>query len=173
MWLGARETVEVRLGTLDAQGIMDGFTGSSDVRTEDTPIVETMSVTLVCEPGTFEIEARSDKDQLVKPDLVKGTPFHKHDFAKWTWLVTPLARGDQTLFVKVSAAIRDSRGLPVTSSLPDKVFPVTVRVHLVGATFGAIRRFAPGIVWAVVTTLVGIFTRDYWWPALKQWLGLG
>lgn len=173
MWLGARETVEVRLGTLDAQGIMDGFTGSSDVRTEDAPIVETMSVTLVCEPGTFEIEARSDKDQLVKPDLVKGTPFHKHDFAKWTWLVTPLARGDQTLFVKVSAAIRDSRGLPVTSSLPDKVFPVTVRVHLVGATFGAIRRFAPGIVWAVVTTLVGIFTRDYWWPALKQWLGLG
>lgn len=173
MWLGVRETVEVRLGRLDAQGLMDGFSGTGDVRTEDTPIVETMSVSLVCEPGTFEIEARSDKDQLVKPDHVRGTPFHKDDFAKWTWLVTPLARGDHTLFVKVSAALRDSRGLPVTSSLPDKVFPVTVRVHLVRATFGAIRRFAPGIVWAIVTTLVGIFTRDYWWPALKHWLGLG
>ena len=171
MWLGVRETVEVRLGRLEAQGLMQGFIGSGDVRTENAPIVETMSVSLVCEPGAFEIEPRSERDQLVKPDLVKGTPFHKDDFGRWVWLVTPLQRGEHTLLVKVSAAIRDSRGLPTTSSLPDKIIAVTVRVHLARATVGAIVRLAPGIAWAVVTALVGVFTKDYWWPAIRNWLG--
>jgi hypothetical protein len=171
MWLGVVETVEVRLGRLTAQGLMQDFGGSGDVRTENTPIVETMSVSLVCEPGAFEIEPRSERDQLVKPDLVKGTPFQKDDFGKWVWLVTPRQRGEHTLLVKVSAAIRDSRGLPSTSSLPDKIIAVTVRVHLVRATLGAIARAAPGIAWAVVTALVGVFTKDYWWPAIRNWLG--
>jgi hypothetical protein len=76
-------------------------------------------VSLACEPGTFDIESRSERDQLVKPDLVKGTAFHNDDFAKWVWLVTPRERGEHTLLVKVSAAIKDSRGLPSRAALPD------------------------------------------------------
>jgi hypothetical protein len=173
MWLDIQETVEVRLGRTQAQGLTQGFAGRGDVRTEDIPIVETMSVSLACEPGAFDIVPRSEKDQLVKPDLVLGTPFHSDDFGRWVWLVTPRQRGEHTLLVKVAAAIRDSRGLPATSSLPDKTFAVSVRVQLFRAAAGALLRAAPGLAWAVVTALVGVFTKDYWWPAIRHMIGLG
>ena len=83
----------------------------------------------------------------------------------------PRQRGKHTLLVKVSAAIRDSRGLPTTSSLPDKIIAVTVQVHLARAAVGAIRYIAPLILSGVITALVGVFTKDYWWPAVRSWLG--
>jgi hypothetical protein len=171
MWVGVQETVEVRLGAIIANEIMQGFVGRGDVKLEHVPIVETMTVSLVCQPGTFDIEPRSKEAQLVKPDLVKGTAFHQDDFARWIWLVTPCQRGKHTLLVKVSAAIRDSRGLPTTSSLPDKIIAVTVQVHLARAAVGIIRYIAPLILSGVITALVGVFTKDYWWPAVRSWLG--
>jgi tetratricopeptide (TPR) repeat protein len=168
MWVGVQETVEVRLGAVIAKEIMEGFVGRGDIKLEHVPIVETMSVSLVCQPGTFDIAPQSKETQLVKPDLVKGTAFYQQDFARWIWVVTPRQRGKHTLFVKVSAAIKDSRGLPTTSSLPDKIIAVTVRVDLVRAATGAFWRIAPGLAWAVATTLVGIFTKDYWWPYLRD-----
>jgi Tetratricopeptide repeat len=173
MWLDVQETVEVRLGRKDVRGLAEGFGGRGEVRTEDIPIVETMSVSLLCEPSAFDIVPRSEKDQLVKPDLVLGTPLHSADFGRWVWLVTPRQRGDHKLLVKVSAAIRDSRGLPTTSSLPDRTFAVIVRVQIVRMAVSALLRAAPGLAWAVATTLVGIFTKDYWWPAIRQLIGWG
>ncbi len=129
----------------------------------------------MCEPGAFDIVARSEKDQLVKPDLVLGTPFHSNDFGRWVWLVTPRRTGEHTLLVKVSAAIRDSRGLPTTSSLPDKTFAVSVRVQIVRAVVSAITGAAPELAWVAITTvvgsIVGILTKDYWWPAIRRLLG--
>ncbi len=171
MWVNVPETVEVRLGRTQAQGLTQGFGGPGEVRTEDIPIVETMSVTLLCEPGAFDIEARSEKDQLVKPDLVLGTAFHSNDFGRWVWLVTPRRTGQQTLLVKVSAAIRDSRGLPTTSSLPDRTIAVSVRVQLMRTVVSALARAAPKLAWVVVTTIVGILTKDYWWPAIRRLIG--
>jgi tetratricopeptide repeat protein len=175
MWVDIPETVEVRLGRAQAQGLTQGFGGRGEVKTEDIPIVETMSVTLLCEPGAFDIQARSEKDQLVKPDLVLGTAFHSDDFGRWVWLVTPRRRGEHTLLVKVSAAIRDSRGLPTTSSLPDKTFAVSVRVQLLRAMIAAIAGAVPKLVWVALTTvvgsIVGILTKDYWWPAIRRLLG--
>jgi hypothetical protein len=168
MWRGVQETVEVRLGHHEAEGLMQGFAGRGSIKTEDTPIVETMSVSLLCEPEAFDIVPRSQEIQLVKPDLVKGTAFHQADFAKWVWLVTARQSGEHTLLVKVSAAIRDSRGLPTTSSLPDKVIAVTVRVHLARAAAGAVRRAVPAIAGTVATTMVGVLTRDYWWPYVRD-----
>jgi hypothetical protein len=173
MWLDVQETVEVRLGRKAVRGLAEGFGGRGEVRTEDIPIVETMSVSLLCEPGAFDIVPRSEKEQLVKPDLVLGSPLHSADFGRWVWLVTPRQRGDHKLLVKVSAAIRDSRGLPTTSSLPDKTFAVIVRVQIVRMAVSALLRAAPGLAWAVATTLVGIFTRDYWWPAIRHLIGWG
>jgi hypothetical protein len=168
MWLGMQEMVEVRLGPLLAPEFMTGFIGRGGIKLEHVPIVETMSVSLVCEPGAFDIEPRSQEVQLVKPDLVKGTAFHQADFGKWVWLVTPRETGEHTLLVKVSAAMKDSRGLPTSAALPDKIIAVTVRVDLVRATVGAIGRVAPGLAWAVITALVGVFTKDYWWPYVRD-----
>jgi hypothetical protein len=72
MWRGVPEKVEVRLGRVEAQALMQGFVGRGDLRIEGMPIVETMSVTLVSEPGTFDIVSQSERDQLVKPDLVRA-----------------------------------------------------------------------------------------------------
>jgi hypothetical protein len=171
MWRGVTEKIEVRLSQSDVD-IAAGFTGRGPVKIENTPIVETMSVDLDCEPGAFRVEAQRPKDQLVKPDRVKNTLFKSPDFARWVWRVTPLKRGDHTLLVTISASILDSRGLPAKHTLPDKIFPVTVRVHIMGATFGAISRAVPSLLWVIVTTLVGIFTKDYWWPFLRDAIGL-
>jgi hypothetical protein len=168
MWLGIQETVEVRLGQQLAAEIMEGFSGRGDIRSEDIPIVETMSVSLMCAPGAFDIESRSQEVQLVNPALVKGTAFHQDDFGKWVWLVTPRQRGAQKLSVKVSAAIKDSRGVPTTSSLPDKVISVDVRVHLGHAATGTARYLAPRFISAVATALVGVLTKDYWWPYVRD-----
>ena len=168
MWLGVQETVEARLGPQIAAEILQGFTGRGDIRAEDVPIVETMSVSLVCEPGAFDIVPRSQEVQLVKPDLVKGTAFHQADFGKWVWLVTPRERGKQKLSVKVSAALKDSRGLPTTSSLPDKIISVEVQVNLAHAATGTVRYLAPRFISAVATALVGVLTKDYWWPYIRD-----
>jgi hypothetical protein len=168
MWRGVQETVEVRLGRPEAEGFMHGFVGRGSVEAQDTTIVETMSVSLACEPGAFDLEPRSQEVQLVKPDVVKGTAFHQADFAKWVWLVTPRQSGEHTLLVKVSAAIRDSRGLPTTSSLPDKVIAVTVRGHLARATASAVGRAVPWLAVTVAGALVSTFTRDYWWPYVRD-----
>jgi hypothetical protein len=50
---------------------------------------------------------------------------------------------------------------------------VTVRVQLVRAAALALVRAAPRLAWVVVTTLVGIFTKDYWWPAIRHLIGWG
>lgn len=168
MWLGVQETVEARVGPQVAAEILQGFTGRGDIGVEDVPIVETMSVSLVCEPGAFDIVPRSQEVQLVKPDLVKGTAFHQADFGKWVWLVTPRERGKQKLSVKVSAALKDSRGLPTTSSLPDKIISVEVRVDLAHAATGTVRYLAPRFISAVATALVGVLTKDYWWPYIRD-----
>jgi hypothetical protein len=86
MWVGVQERVEIRLGRLEAHGIMEGFIGRGVVDTESLPIVETMSVTLECESGTFEIDNRTEKEQLVKPDIVRGTELFKDDYGRWLWL---------------------------------------------------------------------------------------
>lgn len=168
MWRGVTETVEVRLGRLDASDFRLGFVGRGGIRTEHVPIVETMAVSLVCEPGAFHVVARSKEEQLVKPDIVKGTAFHQTDFGKWIWLVTPRKSGEHTLLVKVSARIRDSRDLPSTATLPDKIIGVTVQVNVRRAVLEAARRAAPHFAWAIVTALVGVFTRDYWWPTIRD-----
>ena len=175
MWRDTAETVEVRLGRQEAIGMMMGFVGSEEVKTADTPIVETMSVRLWCpEHKAFLIEPKhSDAQQLVTRDKIKGTALEGDDFGSWQWVVTPKEAGTWKLFVTVSAGLTDSRGVPVTTSLPPKTFPVTVRVHLVRATAAAIGGAVPAVAWVIVTTLVGIFTRDYWWPFISELIGLG
>lgn len=167
--------VEVRLGRKEAVGMMLGFVGSGEVKVAETPIVETMTVDLwSLDDAAFVIKRRhTDAQQLVKRDRIKGTALESDDFGRWQWSVTPKQAGKWTLYVSVSAGLTDSRGVPVTTSLEPKTFPVRVRVHLMRATAAAIGGAVPAIAWVIVTTLVGVFTRDYWWPFISEMIGLG
>lgn len=177
MWLGVEEVVEVRLGRAAATGLATGLLGSGKLTSEELPIVESMSVVLQAAPGAFEIEARAPDQQLVKRDVLAGTGLEGNDFGRWIWHVTPRKLGAQQLVVQVSATVRDSRGVPASVALPDKSFPVAVAVSVRSSASRFVKWAVPGLTLAVLTGIVGGFTRDYWWPALSEllkswgWLG--
>ena len=174
MWLGQQEIVEVRLGRLATPDLSKGLEGRGTLTTEDIPIVETMSVSLYGGPGAFTIERQSETSQLVMSDLVKGTLLETQDFGRWAWLVTPRKTGTHQLYVKVSAALKDSRGVPTTTKLPDKEFKVSVSVHTGNATIAVVKRTLPALILAGLGGLVAAFSRDVWWPKLHVILqGLG
>ena len=75
--VGEPELVEVRLGRQDAAGLATGLGGRGSLTTTDTPIVETMSITLVSSPGAFDIERQSETTQLVMNDVIAGSAFGK------------------------------------------------------------------------------------------------
>jgi len=166
MWLGQQEIVEVRLGRLAATDLSKGLEGRGNLTTEDIPIVETMSVSLYGGPGAFTIERQSETSQLVMSDLLKGTPLETQDFGRRVWLVTPRKTGAHQLYVKVSAALKDSRGVPTTTKLPDKEFKVSVSVHTGNAMTAVIKRTLPALVLAGLGGLVAAISRDVWWPKL-------
>lgn len=170
MWLGEPETVEVRLGREAAAGLASGLVGRGALTEENIPIVETMSVSLYARGGAFEIERQSETTQLVKTDALKGTAFEGTDFGRWTWLVTPKKTGAQQLCVKVSAGLKDSRGVPTTATLPDREFAVSVSVHAGKETMKVLGRVLGVGGGAIAAALIGAMTQDLWWPKVKALL---
>lgn len=166
MWLAQQEVVEVRLGRAAAAELSKGLAGRGDLTVEDLPIVETMSVSLYGEPGAFAIDRQSETSQLVMSDLLKGTPLETQDFGRWVWLVTPKKTGTHQLYVKVSAALKDSRGVATTTKLPDKEFKVSVSVHTGNAIGAVLKRAVPALALAALGGLIAAFSRDVWWPKL-------
>jgi len=170
MWVGEPEQVEVRLGREDAAGLTEGIAGRGSVTTADIPIVETMSITLVSSPGAFDIERQSETTQLVMNDLIAGSAFEKEDFGRWTWLVTPKKPGMHQLYLKVSAGLKDSRGVPTSARLPDREFRVTVSVHAGKETLRFLRRTALAFGGALGAALLGVITQELWWPKIRALL---
>jgi TIR domain len=177
MWVGEQETVEVRLGRAAAEGLTQGLVGRGALSSQDIPILETMSVSIYTKGGAFDIERQSETTQLVSSDHLKGTAFEQADYGRWVWLVTPRKAGAQQLFVRVSASLKDSRGLPTSTSLPDREFPVSVAVDAGKTTMRFLRRGLLAAGGAVGAGLLGAITQELWWPKLKVllqgwgWLG--
>lgn len=171
MWVGVPETVEVRLGRAAVEGLAEGLVGRGALSSHEIPILETMSVSLLARGGAFEIERQSEATQLVSgsPEL-KGTAFEQADYGRWSWLVTPRKTGAHMLFLRVSASLKDSRGLPSSASLPDREFPVSVSVHAGRTSIQLLRRGILGVGGAVGAGLLGAVTQDLWWPKLKSLL---
>lgn len=168
MWVGEQETVEVRLGRAATEELTQGLVGRGALSSQDIPILETMSVSLYAKGSTFEIERQSETTQLVSGgDQLKGTPFEQANYGRWIWLVTPRKTGAHMLFVRVSASLKDSRGLPTSASLPDREFPVSVSVHAGKTTIRILRRGLLGLGGAAGAGLLGAITQDLWWPKLK------
>jgi hypothetical protein len=127
-----------------------------------------MSVSLYGRPGAFTIERQSETSQLVMSDLLRGTPLETQDFGHWVWLVTPRQTGTHQLFLKVSAALKDSRGVPTTTKLPDREFKVSVSVNTSTAMIAVMKRTLPALILAGLGGLVAAFSRDVWWPKLYE-----
>ncbi len=167
MWVGEQETVEVRLGRAAAEGLTQGLVGRGALSSQDIPILETMSVSIYAKGGAFDIERQSETTQLVSTAQLKGTAFEQADYGRWVWQVTPRKTGAHQLFVRVSASLKDSRGLPTSTSLPDREFPVSVSVHTGKTAVRIVRRGLLAAGGAIGAGLLGAITQEMWWPELK------
>lgn len=170
MWLGEPEMVEVRLGREATADLASGLLGRGALTSEDLPIVETMSASLHSDSGAFEIHSQTEAVQLIMRDHLKGTPFEQAAYGRWLWLVTSRKTGAHQLYVRVSAALKDSRGISTSITLPDREFEVSVAVHAGRATVQVLRRGIPAVGGVIGAGLLGAITQDLWWPKLKALL---
>lgn len=170
MQVGVREPVEIRLGTPEAQNLRNSLLGAGSVAEHDVDIVETMSVELFSPDGAFKVEGASPIVQLVRRDVLKGTPFAKFaaDFGQWIWYVTPQERGKHPLSIRVSASVLDSKGAQANAALPDRMFEIEVSVSLALASSSISKKIATlvasGSVTGIAGAFVGALTKDFWWP---------
>jgi hypothetical protein len=173
MYVGVREIIEVRLG-LPTEDLTAGLAGGGVLTEHGVWMVETMSIKLLSTDGAFDIEARSPETQLVKKDVLKGTPLEAlvANFGQWIWTVMPKQRGSHPLELSISASVRDASGLPGSATLPNQTIPIEVAVSLTVTSRRLFWWILSAAASSAVATVVGAVTRDYWWPILKQWLSL-
>jgi hypothetical protein len=91
-------------------------------------LIETLSISLYGLGDAFEIERQSERTQFVSERFAIAEGRDPGSIGRWAWLVTPRTAADQELVVRVSALLRDRRGVPTPVSLPDRRFPVSVLV---------------------------------------------
>jgi len=172
MLTGRPEIVEVRIGVPEAANLTIGLVGSGKVVVRDLPIVETMTVQLVSHRDVFRIEPKSQATQLVRRTMVHTAAFAHQDYGRWLWSVKPQRSGHHELIVKVSANLHDSRGIASSAALPERFFTVHVRVDYVRFGIKLARGAAYGLTGALLTSLIGVFTQDMWWPVIRAWFGI-
>jgi hypothetical protein len=168
MTRNVEEVIEVRLGRLQAQGLLTGLAGQGSLVHEDLHIVETMTVMLHSRAGAFLIKEETRPTQLVNGDRFNDSRFE--DFGKWTWRVTPKRLGTHELHINVSAELLDSQGIPASAALPIRTFTVRVRVNYPQLSFQAMGWGASGVFGALFAGVVGAYTQDIWWPTIKVWM---
>jgi len=173
MYVGVREIIEVRLG-LPTEDLTAGLAGGGVLTEHGVWMVETMSIKLLSPDGAFDIEARSPETQLVKKDVLKGTPLEAlvANFGQWIWTVMPKQRGSHPLELSIAASVRDASGLPGNATLPNQTIPIEVAVSLTVTSRRLFWWLLSAAASSAVATVIGAITRDYWWPILKQWLPL-
>jgi len=102
--------------------------GRAALSSADRILIETLSISLYGLSDAFEIERQSERTQFVSERFAIAEGRDPGSFGRWAWLVTPRTAGDQELVVRVSALLRDRRGVPTPVSLPDRRFPVSVQI---------------------------------------------
>lgn len=123
MWLGAPTTVEIALSRdLLAELFPPREGGGGSAQS-----LETLSVSLYGVPEAFEVERQSERTQFVaaKHALASRDPA---TFGRWVWLVTPTAAGPHDLVVRISALLRDAKGVPAPVALPDRRLSIEIQV---------------------------------------------
>ena len=165
-----REQIEVRLGTEETPRLAFGLVGSGELVEHDLPVVETMAVDLYSPDDSFKVEAKSDREQLIKKDALRGTPLAKlsDDYGRWMWNVTPQRIGKKQLCIRVSARVLDSHGHPTPHTLvPDKEIEIDVKVNKSALAWRGML-WVGGAILAAVAAYFHDVIRSVVWPILKD-----
>jgi hypothetical protein len=124
MWLGEAENVVVRLGSAAMIDLVQSASSPGTDLAGDLPEVVTMSISLHSADGTFEIERVSETTQRVGSQDASDGLLDVGTAGYWEWLVTPQTVGEHMLFVRISAFLKDRRGVPYSAALDDQSFPI-------------------------------------------------
>ena len=119
MWLGSQILVEIELDREVLARLARGHAAG--------PCIDTLSLSLIASRDAFEIERQTERTQFVSAI----NTLNAHAAARlghWTWLVTPGAAGYQHLVIRISALLRDMRGVPAPVAIPDRRFSVDVQI---------------------------------------------
>ncbi len=170
MRVGKREQIEVRLGADGTPKLAMGLVGSGELVEHDLPIVETMAVDLYSPDDCFLIEPKSDREQLIKKDALRGTPLAAltDDYGRWMWSVTPQKVGKKKLALRVSARVLDSNGWPTPHTLvPDRDIEIDVKVNKSALAWKGLLWVAGSILAAALAYFNEVI-RAVAWPILNN-----
>jgi hypothetical protein len=126
MWLGEPELVEVWLGGAAKVALARGFSGHGASTREELPTIETMSISLFTTGDAFEIERYTETTQGFTAGHLGQTPLDVSNLGRWAWQVIPRVSGSHRLYIRVSALLRDKRGMASSAVLPDQELWVSV-----------------------------------------------
>lgn len=119
MWLGSQILVEIELDREVLARLAQGHTAG--------PRIDTLSLSLIASRDAFEIERQTERTQFVSAINTLNAR-DAATFGHWAWLVTPGAAGHQDLVIRISALLRDMRGVPAPVAIPDRRFSVDVQI---------------------------------------------
>jgi hypothetical protein len=119
MWLGSQILVEIELNRDVLAHLVRGHAAG--------PSIDTLSLTLIASRDAFDIERQTERTQFVSAIPTLNAQ-DAANFGRWVWLVTPGAAGYQDLVIRISALLRDARGVPAPVAIPDRRFSVDVQI---------------------------------------------
>jgi hypothetical protein len=122
MWVGKPTTVEITLGREILARLTQLEGGGNKGQ-----CLETLSVSLYGSSDAFEIERQSERTQFVTARTAQAAR-DPTTIGRWAWLVTPFTAGTQPLVVRISALLRDRRGVPAPVAIPDRLFDVEIQL---------------------------------------------
>jgi hypothetical protein len=119
MWLGSQILVEIELDReVLARLVREHVAG---------PRIDTLSLSLIAARDAFDIERQTERTQFVSAiNTLNANDAAR--FGRWAWFVTPGTAGYQDLVIRISALLRDARGVPAPVAIPDRRFSVDVQI---------------------------------------------
>ena len=167
MRMGVPATAEVRVARGKVDGLLHALNGRDPNASPDAFLTRALSVRLRAAKGGFWIEPATPETQWV--ESVPGRA--EDDYITWRWTVVPRRRGRSRLTLTVSAHTAGRDGVAATTSPPDRVIDVSVRLNHLRRALRLMGWITAGLVGAALAR----FGPQYWplvSEAIKKTLGV-
>ena len=167
MRIGVPAMAEVRIARDKVDGLLHALNGREPNGAAGAVLTRALSVRLRAVKGGFWIEPATPETQWIE----SGSGRVEDNYIAWRWTVVPRRRGRSRLTLMVSAHTAGRDGVAATTSPPDRVIDVKVRLdHLRRAL-----RVTGWIVAGLAGAVIARFGPEYWplaLAAIKKVLGI-
>jgi neural Wiskott-Aldrich syndrome protein len=154
MRIGVPATAEVRIARDKVDGLLQALNGRDPNASPDTSLTRALSVRLRGAKGGFWIEPATPETQWIE----SGPGRFEDAFIAWRWTVVPRRRGRSRLTLAMSVHTAGRDGVAATSSPPERVIDVSVRLNYLRRAVRSMGWIAAGLVGAALAR----FGPDYW-----------